>query len=328
MKKLLALLVWGLGYCSLVAQSGIIKGTITNSINNEPISFATVLVLGTDSGTTSDLDGNYEVRGLAPGLYSIRASYVGFDDFTEYEIQVFNNKPAEIDIQMSEAVQELEEVVVKASPFKKTEESPVSLRSIGVAEIQRNPGGNRDISLVVQQLPGVTSSASFRNDLIIRGGAPNENRFYLDEVEVPTINHFATQGSSGGPVGMINVNFIQEVDFYSGAFPANRGNTLSSVFGFRLRDGRDDRLGGSFTVGSSDLNFTLEGPIGKKTTFLASARQSYLGFLFELLELPFLPTYNDFQLKVKHKIDQRNELTLIGLGAIDQFELNLEANET
>ena len=112
MKKLLALLVWGLGYCSLVAQSGIIKGTITNSINNEPISFATVLVLGTDSGTTSDLDGNYEVRGLAPGLYSIRASYVGFDDFTEYEIQVFNNKPAEIDIQMSEAVQELEEVVV------------------------------------------------------------------------------------------------------------------------------------------------------------------------------------------------------------------------
>ncbi|MEL6635324.1 MAG: TonB-dependent receptor [Bacteroidota bacterium] len=328
MKKLLALLVWGLGYCSLVAQSGIIKGTITNSINNEPISFATVLVLGTDSGTTSDLDGNYEVRGLAPGLYSIRVSYVGFDDFTEYEIQVFNNKPAEIDIQMSEAVQELEEVVVKASPFKKTEESPVSLRSIGVAEIQRNPGGNRDISLVVQQLPGVTSSASFRNDLIIRGGAPNENRFYLDEVEVPTINHFATQGSSGGPVGMINVNFIQEVDFYSGAFPANRGNTLSSVFGFRLRDGRDDRLGGSFTVGSSDLNFTLEGPIGKKTTFLASARQSYLGFLFELLELPFLPTYNDFQLKVKHKIDQRNELTLIGLGAIDQFELNLEANET
>ncbi len=328
MKKLILFPFLLLSILQLGAQSGIIKGLITNGINNEPISFASVLVLDTDSGTTTDLDGNYEITGLAPGLYSIRASYVGFDDFTEYEIQVFNNKPAVIDIQMNEAVQELEEVVVKASPFKKTEESPVSLRTIGVAEIQRNPGGNRDISLVVQQLPGVTSSASFRNDLIIRGGAPNENRFYLDEVEVPNINHFATQGSSGGPVGLINVNFIKEVDFYSGAFPANRGNALSSVFGFRLRDGRDDRLGASFTVGSSDLNLTLEGPIGEKTTFMASARQSYLGFLFELLELPFLPTYNDFQVKVKHKIDQRNELTFIGLGAVDQFELNLEANET
>ncbi len=312
----------------LIAQTGIIKGTINNSINNEPVGFASVLVIDTDSGTTSDFDGNYEITGLEPGLYSIRASYVGFDDVTEYEIQVFNNKPAVVDIKMTEAAQNLEEVVVKASPFKKTEESPVSLRTIGVAEIQRNPGGGRDISLVVQQLPGVTSSASFRNDLIIRGGSPNENRFYLDEVEVPNINHFATQGASGGPVGLINVNFIREVDFYSGAFPANRGNALSSVFGFKLREGRDDRLGGSFTVGSSDFNLTLEGPIGEKTTFLASARQSYLQFLFEAIGLPFLPTYNDFQVKVKHQIDKRNELTFIGLGAIDQFKLNLDANET
>lgn len=312
----------------LAAQTGIIKGTLTNAINNEPVGFASVLVLDTDFGTTSDIDGNYEITGLAPGLYAVRATFVGFAEAAEYEIQVFNNKPAVVDFRMTEGAQNLEEVVVKASPFRKTEESPVSLRTIGIAEIQRNPGGNRDISLVVQQLPGVTSSASFRNDLIIRGGAPNENRFYLDEVEVPNINHFATQGASGGPVGLINVNFIREVDFYSGAFPANRGNALSSVFGFKFRDGRDDRLGASFTVGSSDLNLTFEGPIGEKTTFLASARQSYLQFLFEAIGLPFLPTYNDFQVKVKHKFDQRNELTFIGLGAIDQFELNLDANET
>ena len=312
----------------LLAQTGIIKGSIVNSINNEPVEFASVLVLDTDIGVSSDIDGNYEITGLEPGLYNVRASFVGFNDATEYEIQVFNNKPAIVDIKMTEASQTLDEVVVKASPFKKTEESPVSLRTIGIAEIQRNPGGGRDISLVVQQLPGVTSSASFRNDLIIRGGSPNENRFYLDEVEVPNINHFATQGASGGPVGLINVNFIREVDFYSGAFPANRGNALSSVFGFKFRDGRDDRLGASFTVGSSDLNLTFEGPIGEKTTFLASARQSYLQFLFEAIGLPFLPTYNDFQVKVKHQFDKKNELTFIGLGAIDQFKLNLDANET
>ncbi|MFN7116261.1 MAG: TonB-dependent receptor [Saprospiraceae bacterium] len=310
------------------AQNGVIKGRVTNKINNEAILFANVLVEGTDKGTTTDENGFYEITGLMPGLYNVKATYIGYNDVILYEIQVINNRPAEVNIEMEESSQTLQEVVVKSSPFRKTEESPVSLRTIGVAEIQRNPGGNRDISKVVQSLPGVTTTAAFRNDLIIRGGAPNENRFYLDEVEVPNINHFATQGASGGPVGLINVNFIREVDFFSGAFPANRGNALSSVLQFSQRDGRDDRIGGTFMAGASDVGLTLEGPIGKKTTFLLSARRSYLQFLFRVLELPFLPTYNDFQAKVKYKIDAKNEITFIGLGAIDQFELNLEADET
>lgn len=313
---------------ALSAQSGIIKGQVTDALNNEPIPFANVLLLGTDTGTTTDVDGNYEITGLEPKLYDVRASYLGYTNKTEYEVQVTNSKPAIVNLALNESAQDLEEVVVKASPFTKTEESPLSLRTIGVAEIQRNPGGNRDISRVIQTLPGVTTPASFRNDLIIRGGAPNENRFYLDDVEVPTINHFATQGASGGPVGLINVNFIREVEFYSGAFPSNRGNTLSSVLEFKQRDGRDDRIGGTFLMSATDVGVTLEGPIGDKTTFLASARRSYLQFLFEVIGLPFLPTYNDFQVKVKHKFNKKNELTFIGLGAIDQFRLNLDANET
>ena len=103
---------------------------------------------------------------------------------------------------------------------------------------------------------------------------------------------------------------------------------MSSVFNFRQRNGRDDRIGGTFMVGASDIGLTMEGPIGEKATFLFSARRSYLQFLFQALGLPFLPTYNDFQAKVKYKIDKKNELTFIGLGAIDQFELNLDANET
>lgn len=131
-------------------------------------------------------------------------------------------------------------------------------------------------------MPGVASTASFRNDILIRGGAPNENRFYLDGIEVPNINHFATQGSSGGPVGLINVDFVREVDFYSGAFPANRGNTLSSVLDMKFREGRKDRLGLNFTVGSSDVGLSFEGPKGKKSSFIAYARRSYLQFIFSL----------------------------------------------
>lgn len=316
------------GALSLSAQTGIIRGKIRDKLSNDLIPFASVLELKTGKGVVSDENGVYELSGLTPGLYDVRVSYLGYADATVYEIQVSNSKPAIVDFALEEEASQLSEVVIQASPFKKTEESPVSLRTIGVAEIQRNPGGNRDISKVLQSLPGVVSASSFRNDLIIRGGAPNENRFYLDEVEVPNINHFATQGASGGPVGLINVNFINEVDFYSGAFPANRGNALSSVLNFRQRDGRTDRVGGTFMVGASDVGLTLEGPIGEKTTYLLSARRSYLQFLFQAIGLPFLPTYNDFQAKVKFRIDERNELTFIGLGAIDQFSLNLEANET
>ena len=313
----LLLPLWGM------TQTGIVRGQLTDALTNEGIPFANVLVLNTTLGATTDEDGRYEISGLEPGLYDVRASYLGYQEQTIFEIQVTTARPTEVNFALEEQAETLEEVVVKASPFRKTEESPLSLRTIGVAEIQRNPGGNRDISKVVQVLPGVTTSASFRNDLIIRGGAPNENRFYLDDVEVPNINHFATQGAGGGPVGLINVNFIREVDFYSGAFPANRGNALSSVFQFKQRDGRNDRFGATFMISATDVGATLEGPIGEKTTFLASVRQSYLGLLFKALELPFLPTYNDFQVKIKHKIDQQNELTFIGLGAIDQFRSSI-----
>ncbi|MFN6039204.1 MAG: TonB-dependent receptor plug domain-containing protein, partial [Bacteroidota bacterium] len=190
-----------------------------------------------------------------------------------------------------------------------------------------NPGGNRDISKVIQSLPGVASTASFRNDIIIRGGAPNENRFFLDGIEVPNINHFATQGSSGGPVGMINVNFINQVEFYSGAFPSSRGNSLSSVLEFKQKNGNPDRLATTFMLGSSDIGLTFDGPIGKKADFIFSLRRSYLQFIFSALKLPFLPTYNDAQYKVNVYLNDKNTLTFIGLGAVDQFGLNTSVND-
>ncbi len=310
------------------AQNGTIKGRVFEAGNNEPVPFANVLLQNTSLGGTTDIDGNFEINGLEPELYNIEVSFVGYKSKVIYEVQVTNNKPVELDIALEANTTELKAVTVKASPFSKTQESPVSLRNIGVSEIERNPGGNRDISRVIQSLPGVATTVSFRNDIIIRGGAPNENRFYLDGVEVPNINHFATQGASGGPVGMINVNFIREVDFYSGAFPSNRGNALSSVFEFKQKDPRTDRIGGNITIGATDFGLTIEGPITEKNTFMFSARRSYLQFLFKALELPFLPIYNDFQLKNKIEFDDKNQLTIIGLAAIDDFELNLDANET
>ena len=199
---------------SVSSQSGVIKGSVVDAINNEAIPFANVFIENTKTGVSSDLDGNYIIENLKPGLYNITCSFVGYKPKSFSEIIVSSNKPTSLIIKLTESSTNLEEVEITASPFQKTEESPVSKRNISATEIYRNPGGNRDISKVIQSLPGVASTVSFRNDIIIRGGAPNENRFYLDGIEVPNINHFATQGSSGGPVGMINVNFIREVDLY------------------------------------------------------------------------------------------------------------------
>ncbi len=311
----------------LFSQNGVLKGRVFNSINNEPVPFANILIDSLFVGTTSDFDGNFRIENIKPGSYNITASFIGFRKAVFYEVIVNSTRPSILDVPLVEETTLLEEAVIRASPFSKTEESPVSLRTINATEIYRNPGGNRDISKVIQILPGVASTASFRNDIIIRGGAPNENRFYLDGIEVPNINHFATQGSSGGPVGMINVNFIREVDFYSGAFPANRGNALSSVMEFKQIEGNDEKLTGTFMLGSSDVGLTLNGPLSKKSTFIFSARRSYLQLLFKALKLPFLPTYNDFQYKQTYKIDDKNIITIIGLGAIDDFELNKDVND-
>lgn len=312
----------------LMAQTGILRGRVYDSFNNQPVEFATIVVQNSGFGGGTDSAGLYEITGLTPGLYNIQISSVGFKSKTIFEIQVTNAIPVEVDVALESAINELDEVVVKSDAFNKSDESPVSLRTIGVNEVQRNPGGNRDISKVIQSFPGVAQSVTFRNDVIIRGGAPNENRFYLDEIEVPNINHFQTQGGSGGPVGMINVDFIREVEFYSGAFPANKGNAISSVFEFKQKDGRTDHMGLSATLGSSDIGLTLEGPIGKKSTFIFSVRRSYLQFLFKALALPFLPTYNDYQFKYKFKFDRKNELSVISLGALDNFKLNLGADST
>ena len=195
--------------------------------------------------------------------------------------------------------------------------------ALGTNEIKRNPGGGRDISRALRTLPGVAAIPSFRNDIVIRGGAPNENRFYIDGIEIPNINHFATQGASGGPVGMINVDLVENIDFYAGAFPAARGNALSSVMEFSFKEARTDEWTANMVVGTSDLGLTLEGPTGENSSLIFSMRRSYLQFVFEALGLPFLPIYNDYQFKWTARPDDKNAITVIGLGALDDFELNL-----
>ena len=307
---------------SLAQNSGKIEGKVIDATNNEALPFVNIIVKGTTIGATSDLDGKFIITGLQPGFATLQASFVGYENDLSPEIQVTNANAAYVEIKLTPKETAIKEVVVKASPFRKTAESPVSLTRIGVSEIETNPGSNRDIVKVLRSFPGVGSGAAFRSDIIIRGGGPSESRFYLDGMEIPNLNHFATQGASGGPNGILNADFINGVNFYSGAFPASRGNALSGVFEFSQQDGNPDKMKVRGTLGASDLSLTLDGPLGKNTTMIFSTRASYLKFLFSLIGLPFLPTYYDYQLKVKTKLSPKDELSIISIGSCDLFKLN------
>ena len=290
--------------------------------SRQPLEFINVLVLGLGRGGVTDAEGHFNIGEVPPGIYRLQASAVGYKTILTPEY-IVSTKDLTIQIETEENLTELEGVTVTASPFRRDPESPVGLRIIGLQEIEKSPGANRDISRIVQSYPGVAfSPAGYRNDLIVRGGSPSENRFYLDGVEIPNINHFSTQGASGGPVGIINADLIREVNFYTGAFPTDRGNAMSSVLDFKLRDGDMERNSLKATLGASEVSLASNGHIGKKTSYLVSVRQSYLQFLFDMLGLPFLPTFTDAQFKLKTRFNANNELTILGLGGIDNMKLN------
>ena len=310
-KNVLFLLLLGLLTTVSAQPTHRIKGTVIDKASRQPLEFINVLVLGLGRGGVTDAEGHFNIGEVPPGIYRLQASAVGYKTILTPEY-IVSTKDLTIQIETEENLTELEGVTVTASPFRRDPESPVGLRIIGLQEIEKSPGANRDISRIVQSYPGVAfSPAGYRNDLIVRGGSPSENRFYLDGVEIPNINHFSTQGASGGPVGIINADLIREVNFYTGAFPTDRGNAMSSVLDFKLRDGDMERNSLKATLGASEVSLASNGHIGKKTSYLVSVRQSYL-----------LPTFTDAQFKLKTRFNANNELTILGLGGIDNMKLN------
>jgi outer membrane receptor for ferrienterochelin and colicin len=323
-------LIWMLCILSSAAYAqkiGVVYGTVRDKNTQELLTGATVVIESTPLGTAADIDGNFKIEQIPVGSYNVSASYIGYKKNTKTNIVVTSGNDNSLTFELDPTGSELAEVVISVNKSVniRTAESPNSIQRLSAEEIKSNPGGNNDISRVVQVLPGVASVSGGggpRNDLIIRGGAPNENVYFLDGVEVPIINHFTTQGSAGGSNGIINVSFIEDVNLSSSSFNAKYDNALSSVMQIKQRTGNPDRLSGNFRLSGTDAAATLEGPLGSKnTTFLASVRRSYLQFLFQALDLPIRPSYWDFQYKVTHKLDAKTTITAIGLGAIDEFTL-------
>ncbi|PVY36648.1 TonB-dependent receptor [Pontibacter virosus] len=317
------------------AQSGVITGIVRDANTKEALIGVSVQVVGAQLGTVTNESGAYRIDNIPLGSYTLQSSYIGYQALSKFNVNVTSGNAQIINFELVPASSQLGEVEVVARRRQSAAiadiVTPLSVQSLSTEEIRSNPGGNFDISKVVQVLPGVATSGTgggSRNDLIIRGGAPSENVYYLDGIEIPLINHFTTQGSAGGATGILNVSFIEDLKVSSSAFDARYDNALASVFEFRQRYGNPERFSGNVRLSGSEFAATLEGPLSPKTTYLVSARRSYLQFLFKLLDLPIRPNYWDFQYKVDHKIDNKTSLSFIGVGAIDEFAFGVPRKST
>lgn len=330
MKKLFLPLIILFQTSVLSAQNtGSLGGTVTDAKTGKPLIRATVLIQGTQLGALTDSIGRYLIRNVPTKTYNVESKYLGYTTNTKFNIVIRSEGNIDLNFEMEESSVALEEIVVRPNPFEKSKISPLSVQNLSQEEIAAYPGGNNDIAKVVQSLPGISGSVGgFRNDVIIRGGAPSENVYYLDGIEIPNINHFSTQGSAGGPIGLLNVSFFEGVTLSASAFGAQYDNVLSGVLQFDQRKGNEREFVGNVRVGSSETALTLEGPLFKgndekaKASYLVSVRRSYLQLLFELIGLPFLPDYWDFQYKVNFSPDAFNDIYITGVGSIDDFAVN------
>ena len=313
----------------IYSQTGVLSGTVSDAKTGEPLIGATVILEGTTIGSATNNDGRYFIRNIPAKSYNITVSFIGYIATTKFNIIIRSEGNIDINFNLQEDALLLDELIITPNPFEKLQTTPLSIQNLSQEEVAAYPSGNNDIAKVVQTLPGVGGTVGgFRNDVIIRGGAPNENVYYLDGIEIPNINHFSTQGSAGGPVGLLNVSFFEGVTLSASSFDAKYDNVLSGVLQFDQRNGNARNFQGNFRLGSSESAFTLEGPLFKgenlesNTTYIASVRRSYLQLIFDAIGLPILPDYWDYQYKVNHNIDSYNTLLVTGIGSIDDFRVN------
>ena len=304
-------------------NQGSISGKVLDGETGLPLEGANILIDNSNFYSITNEEGFFQINNIPTESYNVTASFIGFKSQTKFNIIVKTIGNQQLEFILSPISDLLDEVILFESPFRTSNETPLSTQTFSAVEIETYPGGNNDITKVVQSLPGISPSiGGFRNDIIIRGGGPNESVYYIDGIEIPNINHFSTQGSSGGPVGLVNISFIKDVTLSTSSFGAEYDNALSGVLSFEQKEANNERIAGNFRLGSSEAGFTFEGPIFDDTSFIFSVRRSYLQFVFKAIGLPFLPDYWDYQLKMNHKIDDFNSINLIGIGSIDKLTIN------
>lgn len=311
-----------------IPATGVISGRVISQGAETPIAGASVRVTGQDPTAQSDSLGRFTLRGVRVGIVQLDVRRVGFEAATRGDIAVSPNKPAEVTITLRPVDVRLATVTVRpqAFPTVPPASTPVSTQRYDAEEVRRQPGAQEDVLRAVSIAPGVGVTSAGRNDLIVRGGAPFENLFVVDNIEVPNINHFGSQGSTGGPISLINIRFVEEAALSAGGFGVRYGDRTSSATTITLREGNRERVAGEVNVAATQVGAVLEGPLGSKASFFANVRQSYLDLLFKAIGLSFVPQYTDATLKATWRPTARDAFSVLTIGARGTVSFNNESD--
>lgn len=320
MKYFVAVVIILLNNTFAQSVTGSIYGRVFDYTTRQPIPFANVLVLETNFGAASDEKGFFRIENIPVNTYRVKASVVGYNTQIKTDVVLQTAKPTEVNFELVPQAIELDGVTVTSDYFRKDPLEVNSIRNFSYEEIRRSPGGFEDVIRALSILPGVAQADAGRNDLIVRGGAPSENLYLINGIEVPNINHFGTQGATGGPLSYVNLDFVRETSFSTGGFSSLYGDKLSSVLNINLRDGREDRVGGKGTISASQFGLNLEGPITQNSNFIFSARRSYLDFIFKAANFAFVPEYYDVLLKADFSPHSQDAFGFLFISAFDNVK--------
>jgi hypothetical protein len=302
-------------------RTGSIQGQTIDARTLTPVSGVTVSLPILELETSSELDGRFLLEGVPAGSYTLEFRVIGYRPAATTDVIVRPNRITYVDAQLEALAVELEGIVVVSGYFPEVESQPNSIIGFSGEEIRRAPGSAGDVSRIMASLPSVAKVNDQTNSLVVRGGSPIENAFYVDNIQIPNVNHFPTQGASGGPIGLLNVDFIEAVDFKTGGFSAAYGDRLSSVMDLSLRDGNRSEFDGQLDLNLAGLGGVAEGPLFGRGSWLVSVRRSYLDLLIKMVDVgsTVAPRYSDYQGKVAFDLGKGHKLTLLGVAAEDRM---------
>lgn len=312
---------------SIFAQNdepkGSLEGKVLDVETKTPLIGVNIYIKNTQTGTTTDLDGNYRITNIPVGLINVVFSYIGYESVTKADVSIKPDRTLFLNVDMKSSAVELEDVVVTNGYFSELENKPVSTVNFSAEEIRRSPGTAGDVSRILFTLPSISKVNDQRNSLLVRGGTAVENSFYLDNIEIPNINHFPVEGSSDGPIGILNADFINDVNFHSGGFSPIYGDRLSSIMDITYREADKTRFSPQINLNLAGAGGSVEGAIGEKMNYLFSFNRSYLDLLLNQIEdgAP-LPKYGDAQTKIMYEPDDKNKFTLINVFSIDEIYMD------
>jgi hypothetical protein len=318
----------------------IIKGTVTEKSTQVPLQGASIVLINSDplQGTVTGGKGEFRLEGVPVGRQSIRISFVGFKDFTYSNLSITTGKEIILLVELEEAIEDIDEVIIRPEAGKDqpvNEMAVISARSFTIEETERYAGSVGDPSRMASSFAGVSTLSDQQNEIVIRGNSPMGLLWRMDGVDIPNPNHFASLGTTGGGLSMINNNTLTNSDFLTGAFPAEYGNALSGVFDLMMRDGNNESYEFTTQVGFNGIEAGAEGPISKAkgSSFLINYRYSMLLLVdkvigTEALSVSAVPYYHDLSFKFNFPNKKFGKFSITGIGGVSGINENESDKDT